>query len=245
MKKLLLILSAFCLLIGANWFNAQQALIIQRLNSSAPTCDDNSCTGFDVCQNFEGSGYDNSESPYDDDGTVDPDDTTDPPKGSQACSLVYATESAQLTWSVTSRNSYYAHFMVNFSDLPASGGSTFFRMIGSSTDRMELRIYESGEVIIFHGTSWNNTTDQMAADTWYHVWVYYALGTGADGVAWVEWAAETTYSPTGSGNKYIAISDGDSTGAVDEINFTETAADTFYIDQVLARSTAITEVCHD
>lgn len=228
---------------GNDLASISNGAITNNSTQAAPTCDDSSCTGFDTCQNFEGTGYDNSETWTDDDGSINPDVTSSPGRGSQSCSLEWATESAHLIHSMTSRNSYYAHLLVKFSALASSGGATFFRFLGSDTDRLVLQIYETGEVLVFHGSSWSFTTDQMSINTWYHVFVYYALGTGSNGVAWVEWTAASTRSPSGSGNKYAEVTDGDSTGAVDSIAISETDGSILYVDQVLARASAITEVC--
>ena len=73
MKKLIFLI---CLIPSICFGDAWTVGLIPIGTASAPACADSSCTGFEVCQNFEGTGYDNSESWTTWNGTPAEDDTT-------------------------------------------------------------------------------------------------------------------------------------------------------------------------
>jgi len=136
------------------------------------------CDGFLVCQNFEGTGYDNGETwteEYEDGGsgvTINPDYTTTVLRGSE--SLYIGSDNYRKGWIIhefaTDLNEIYIHFMlqiddVNFDlsimDIKDSSGNIVLSLHSSSTRAL---ILAQGTVEGYSGVT-------LDAGTVYHIWV--------------------------------------------------------------------------
>jgi hypothetical protein len=220
-------------------------------------CADSSCTGFLVCQNFEGAGYDNSESWEEDagDGTVDEDDATATVlRGSQQLKLAGSGASSSTKKTFTAAGDLWVHFRYKPTDsTPATSHNILVFRDGSDNDVGSIDIRTNGTMRFYHGTKYVSTMVAIFADgTKIHFWVHYAKGTGSNGTMEVYWSANATrpaLSTTGCYNTDVdqpcSLTTG--TGAVDvaaisirEYNNTTGGA---YFDQVLAKATEIGSVC--
>lgn len=96
-----------------------------------------------------------------------------------------------------------------------AGGNTFPQQLMDSggASLAFLRVFESGggySIRLTHGSVFATTVDTaipMNSDG--YIWLYYAKGTGADGVASCEFT--TTNVRTGTGNRYVEVTTGTAT----------------------------------
>lgn len=214
----------------------------------APACADSSCTGFLVCQNFEGTGYDNSESWSETIGTnglVDEDEGTVVLRGSQSLEI-YAGDAGQnsrTAFTIDSQTSKYVHFMFRTAALPSTGTTYIFRITSSGdSGRFILELRTDGNIRIHHGTAYvTTTTTPIEINTTYHIWAEWELGTGTDG-AYRLYVGTTPTKPAA----LVTGSDGTVTAAstqqlVQARTYNEI---TSYFDQLLVHtSSAIGDVC--
>jgi hypothetical protein len=166
-------------------------------------------------------------------GTIDWEETSVVGQGSQSLRIVSSATNDSVWGAFTAKNEIWCHFMWRWSAL--GGSASIFQLRGGGSLRCRVITTTAGVLTVGHGsTTSSNVADAVPADTWVHVWVHYALGSGANGVADVEWSTTTTR--VGSGTKFQSVSTGTSTTSVDrfycgaEANETQTV----YFDQMLA-----------
>ena len=213
--------------------------------AGAPACADSSCTGFEICQNFESTGYDNSESEWSEgigsNGIVDEDDQTATVLRGSYQLKVFGGDAGQSSYArftfPTALDEIYLHFRLktpaaNADDVvsvifrDASQGSDLDFYIRGGSDRFRV-LTASGDVY---------PTDTYSDSTAYHVWIHYKNdGTGSMG-----FSTDTT-EPT-AGNKYGTYSSG-STDSIKSIDFRADSEETIYVDQVIVKTTAIGQIC--
>jgi hypothetical protein len=237
-------LSVLLLLLSVELAHAEGFVIGSYVAS--PSCSDSSCTGFIVCQNFEGTGYDNSETWTESIGTngiVNEDDTTSTVlRGSQQLKI-YAGDASKTSYSrvslVSDRTEIWGHIKVRF-DASYPYSDPFFLILDSGygiTARLSRNT--NGTLKFYQGTSIATTTDATANNTDYHIWFHFTSGsgTGAGSVGF----STTTTEPT-SGTKYASYTGATSTAAR-YVEAYQTDQTTTYFDQVLVKTTSIGTVC--
>lgn len=150
--------------------------------SAAP----NDPSGLLVCQNFEGAGYDNSESWTEIVGTggvVNEDYTATVLRGSQSLLISesdYHTSNA--TVSFTASGTIYTHFMFRIDAFPYDLTDIVTILDASNNILCRILMSDAGALTLYHGTDSAGTT-ATSINTTYHIWLDYAKGTGSNGVA--------------------------------------------------------------
>lgn len=210
-------------------------------------------TGNRGTQNFENTGYDNSESWNETlgGGTIDEDDTTSPVlRGSQQLKMVYGTSAAQTYKDLGSNeDELYSHFQYTTPDSTPAARTSIGRITGPSSETVATIFQESdGKLSIMASVSPYDiaiTTDAMTDNTAYHIWVHYkkSSSSGANnGVVSVEFTAAGTRTPVGSGSKFASDTH-DHQIQARFAGFRLDGAFTCYIDQVLFNTTSLSNVC--
>lgn len=150
-----------------------------------------SCTGLLVCQNFEGTGYDNSETWTETagSGSIDEDSTTTPLRGSQ--SLVVTSGATLLTETVkthTTSGEVWGHAIVKFGAAP----STNMPLISQVGSGFGIDFKTTGATQMTCDTAYTGAT--AVANTTKHIWWHYKKGTGANAVC-EYWIGTATTRP--------------------------------------------------
>lgn len=148
-------------------------------------------TTYLVDQNFEGAGYDNSETWTETagSGSIDEDSTSGPLRGSQ--SLVVASGATSLTETVithTSAGEVWGHAIVKFGAAP----TTTMPLITHTTSLFGIDFSTTGVTRVNCDSSFSGTTN--VANSTKHVWWHYKKGTGANAVC-EYWLGDTTSRP--------------------------------------------------
>lgn len=242
MKKLFLLL--LFLLIPSLAF-AGEPIQLARMNSyvagavaPAASCADTSCTGFLVCQNLEGTGYDNSETWVEDVGTPNEDYTTTVLRGSQS---LFITEGNTVYFDLTASSEVYIHFRIRFTTDPA-GDVEVMKLWNSAFSTIFTFSRADTEIaVIHHGSDTTTTTATLAANTAYHLWIHYAKGTGANGVHDIRISTTATMPVSADASS----SSGVSTTDADYLAFKSAAGSglSYIVDQILVKTTSIGTVC--
>lgn len=229
----LLLLLAFCA-------NAQQVLLPNRRLSFQPVASGGAAPTYLVKQDFEGTGYDNSET-WSETGTVDEDYATAPAPlvGSQSARATGTTQ--RLTSpTFTGQDEVYWYFQVNLTTVPA-GTLTFSAIIGPgvSIDRLG----GAGGVLRIGGTvNSPATSDAMATGTTYHFLVRYRKdldGGGGSAIYSVEFNTTGTFD--GAGNDFTQATTGTDTAQATAVRFSWEGSTTtdYVVDKVRVDDVAI------
>lgn len=190
-----------------------------------------------INQNFEGTGYDNSETWTETaTGTVDEDYTGDVIAGSQSLRIVVSTQTGETRKDITAISDIFVYFRFK----RVSG--TTLRLItfrDTTNTRGLVNLNSSGTLTLNHGSASASTVGTIAASDSVHIWVRYTQGTGADGFMEVGFSTDGT-KPT-SGNNYASTSVGTSTTTVNRIALGTTSNQTAegIFDRVLADDVSI------
>jgi hypothetical protein len=195
------------------------------------------CGDFIICQNFEGTGYDNSEA-WTESGTVDEDYTTTILRGSQSCQI---TTTGYITHAdaFTEQSTLYMHWLYRKAANPGSE-ATLFTIKDSGGYAAFGHLQTDGTVKLTVGNGTAAYTSELSNDTTYHIWVAYTAGTIGNGSVSLYAGTDTTRpaSPlatannTGGGAVGGAVSFRVYTGGVTGI-----------VDQILVSGISFTEVC--
>jgi len=208
--------------------------------ASTSTCYGNTCSDFLICQNFEGSGYDNGESWTDVYANSNPDYTTTALRGAESW-YGYDTGSDALARASISGTPSEAWFFLRFqvTNSSASGNKIVTLRYGTTT-RMTVEVLSTGYLRITHGISSKDGTTPIANSTTYYLWGYYKASTGGNGIATI-WLNTSGTKPTDS---EATLPDGSQTGSVDRIYLTGSlTTSATIIDQVLVDDSSIGDVC--
>lgn len=206
-------------------------------------CADTTCDGFIICQNFEGTGYDNSETWSENiggTGVVDEDDTTAPVgRESQQLKVIGdSTASSYSSASITITSDLWFHFMVKVSDSTPSSVSTILNCNGGA---FTLTLMTDGTLRLLHGSSLANTSaSQLSDNTYKHIWIHFVAGA-TDGIYQL-YISDTEVRPV---TPSIDENNGTrSTGLniIELFSSRDYASGTFF-DQVLVSDTEIGDVC--
>lgn len=224
------------------------------VGTSAASCADSSCTGFDICQNFEQTvescdpcTEDNSESwnkVVGGAGTITVDSTSSPLRGNQSILITAADSTASSIDSpaFTERDTVYAFFRLSLSDGRPSTPSYVFMLQNGGTTVGKLRIMTNGVIYWFNGSSYitSTTTLNDGAVGPYYIYLYWTkdpntTDTGTMGISVSTNRTFTAWEAEGS--------NGTSDLAVSSVRFYDRYISGVKIDQVLIKSTSIGTVC--
>ena len=145
----------------------------------------NICSGYLVCQGFEGTGYDNSESwteSVPSGGTVNEDYTTVVLDGIQSLYVAAGITVPAYTYTdlAADISHVYGYQMFRYSAslndivmLNSSGGTALGRI---RIDANKLVCYDGGSTVT------NTGATTLTVDTTYHLWWEYQKGTGANSI---------------------------------------------------------------
>lgn len=164
-----------------------------------------------IKQDFEGAGYDNSETWTESgSGTVNEDYTTSPAPlvGSESLSLSGTTVNPNTYASFSGGATIEAYFQWNRS---STTSKRVFSLRNSSGTAVATVVMETGGALTARcGSSGGTTTvSTTSTATTYHVWLRYVKGTGANGFASVGFSTDGV-RPT-SGNNYAEHTSGNAT----------------------------------
>ncbi len=242
MRKLIFLL--FLLLLATPCFGQDMArMSLGVVGSQSPTTGG----GYLINQNFEGTGYDNSETwteTVGTNGSVNEDYATSPAplRGSQSL-RIYAGDAGQNSNTIspvfTAQDTAYAHLMINGGSVASTFAFCVFLDSGL-TARAWVSVVAGGALKVSEGAITATTVGTIVAATTYHVWFRYTKGTGADSIASVGFS-ETTTEPT-SGDNYASISNGAATAQITNIQLQTSFQQTYIFDYVLVSVTAIGNV---
>lgn len=224
----------FLLILGCS--DSDASFIIRGSAGGAPP---DECTGRLVCQNFEGTGYDNSES-WTEAGSVTPDEdyTTLALRGSQSCMLTDEGTAASAYVAFTAQSDLWAFFRWRAEGTPLYG--QIFNLTNTSGSIQAYVSVSSGPIMrMYHGTTLCST-GSLSASTTYYVWVHYVAGSGSDGVG-------ALYLDTDNSRPAAtcSITTGTATADVGRVymfNNNGTPSTYHYYDQILVDDAEITDV---
>jgi len=241
MKRLLYLLTVL-LFLGATYRTVASPVLTQFVQTTS-TLDP--CTGYVICQNFEGTGYDNAGSEtWNESGSPDPDYETTVLRGSQSLYLFDNGADCYVNSIFTGMSEIYFFFRFRTSDVTTQ--RTFLRLRTSFTDRITVAISSSSTMRMASSPGISvNGTYAISPNTTYFVWGYGLRETGDgsnDGIykLWIN-----TSNDFDTAALDIDKSDGqwqfDQT--IDKIHIVEgTATLSIIFDQVLVKATAIGDV---
>lgn len=140
-----------------------------------------------VNQNFEGTGYDNSETwtPSLAD-SVNADYTGVVLRGTQSLQIRPGAGQIRVFTDFTNQDSVWVFMRFRVSDATPSGNTAIIDMEvnGSTTAIYSLLITTAARIRISHNTvTATGATTTLADNTTYYVWVHFVIGTGADGIS--------------------------------------------------------------
>lgn len=241
MKKLLLLI---LLALSLICFSQSDAGVVMHILTAA--CDDSSCTGFDVCQNLETTGYDNSESWTESNGaggTIDEDEQGTVLRGSESLEVIYGSASGYAYSPTFSEGIVYFHCLFRTTDATPAGNIDVLKLSASGLSaRYTLRLNTDGTIRLTVAGQIPTTTDALSDNTTYHFWGYYEKGAAGAENGWFEFTALATYSPVGSGNKYCGDTGGSNNDDIENFVVVQDGGTQFY-DQILVKTSSFTAVC--
>jgi len=241
MKKILLLICLLCLLA----FSSNAGNVVTFFPVADTACADETCTGFLICQNFEGTGYDNSEAGWSDAGentTRDADYTGTVLRGSQSASVVQTAFGGWggILTGFTPQTTVYAFARVRTAGVGAIG-AVF--TIGDSGWVNDLVSIKSNGVsgYLYCGTV-QSTSFTFTNDVTYYVWLDYTKGTGANAVC-VAYVSTTRTKPAAT----VTVANGNATTDAELVITPLVGADDsdsrIIADQVLIKTSDIGTVC--
>lgn len=216
------------------------------LDPESPVVDE--CLDKLVCQNFEETGYDNSESwteAIGAGGTVDEDDTTATVlRGSQQLKI-YAGDSGSTSntyFSFTAQAEVWFHVRVKFPDGTPTTATYFLTLSDGSSTSAFVSLLPTGGIRAYQGTVYNAgaTIPLFSNDTAYHIWGYYkASGTGLNNGVMTIWVGTSTTRPEAP---ECSVNTGTAETTVARILLQEKYQGTAYFDQVIVDDASFTTV---
>lgn len=213
---------------------------------------------FVVCQNFEGTGYDNGETWIEGtDGAgsgyiIDPNYVTSPLRGVQSLHMKDGTVPTYDANNFSAHSSVYGSLIFKLLDPPDSLDkndvtSVFSDVSGGSPLGLGAILLNSNRTLeITHANystmAFRNVTGStvLSLNTIYYIWFYWAKGTGSNGQMWLK----ISTTPVEPAEKEAEISDG--YGIADvvyaQISTFHGAAYEYVVDQMLVKTSAIGNV---
>jgi hypothetical protein len=187
-----------------------------------------------VKQDFEGAGYDNSETWTESGVGIDEDYTGVVLAGSQSLRINSSAASAHTSSpTFTGQAEVWGYFIYRPASLPAASTviANFLTAVGN--DCLRLRINSGGALLIRAGGGTEATSvGTLSAGTTYHIFLYFLKGSGANAFASVAFSTDGT-KPT-SGNNYRESTNGTITSDVEVFRFGQASSSTmdFVFDKV-------------
>ncbi len=204
------------------------------------------CTGYVVCQNWEGVGEDNSESWTVVSGGINEDYTTAPSplRGSQSVSVIYSGAIAYYdSPAFTNADEVWGHTLFNTSDNLTDFGSDIIRVYNSvGTKVMGVSIGTDNKLIISNGTLNSSAgATVLSQSTTYRIWFYYKKGTGSNGIStlWLDLASNGTSRP---GSSEATKTNGNATTQADHAGLVNGNNELFVADQYYIKLSEFTTV---
>lgn len=159
-------------------------------------------------QDFEGAGYDNSETWTTSLGSPNADYTTTVLAGSHSLFLGTASAATRVRSDFTNTGEIWIYAMVHLVGSAPAGDRMLIGISanGSGSTDSNVSLTSAAKLRVACGGANAVTVDSLSFGTTYHVWLHYAKGTGANAVLDVGFSADTT-RPT-SGNKFIQLTTG-------------------------------------
>jgi hypothetical protein len=213
-------------------------------DGTSAACADASCTGFMFCQNFEGTGYDNSET-WTEAGTVDADDTSPALRGKQSCSLADSSSIRHDTGGTYTELYSFARYQ--FADATPTSNTVIYKQTDGSADFGLLSLQAStGKLICYHGTQFNIASTGLSDATTYYIWIHFKASTGAgDGIMTA--TVSTTRNPAeATAALGCSVTNGnDADTNIDTVTFINSVAGGagVSVDQILVKTSSIGTVC--
>ncbi len=249
MKKLIYLL-LLLLIVATPCFGQDMArMSLGVIGGGVPAagCADTSCTGFLICQNFEGTGYDNSETWTENvTGTavVDEDDTTATIlRGSQQLKITAGDGTGSARTAFTASGTVYGHVKFKTGDATPTATVYIITLYDSTYgNNLSIRILTGGQLGLTDESHPGNTVGVLSDNTAYHIWFSYTKGAGTDAKYTLAFSATTT-EPT-SGNNYCEVTVGHGTLNMSILWLMSASALVNDFDQILLKTTTIGTVCN-
>jgi len=194
------------------------------------------CGDYLICQNFEGTGYDNSEA-WSTSGTVNPDYTAVALRGSQSCQIT-TTGYISPTDAFTGQSTLYMHWLYRKASNPGSE-QTLFAIRDSGGYVVLGHLQTDGTIKLTVGNATPAyTSEQLSNDTTYHIWVAYTAGATGNG-------SVSLYAGTGLTRPASPLATATNAASVgDAIRFRiYTGGVTATVDQILVDGSSFSKVC--
>lgn len=175
-----------------------------------------------VKQDFEGTGYDNSETWSEAAGDPNEDYTGTVLAGSQSL-LLDGTSATQRTDSPTfaSTADAWVYMLIRVTDLPSSTENFITLISTGPVGLFSADITSGGNLRVSGSVNSATTVSAMSVDTTYHVWIHYVAGSGVNAVCSVAFSTDGVRPTTG--NNFTSVSNGSETAS---LNFVRLRADT-------------------
>lgn len=217
------------------------------LDPESPVVDE--CLDKLVCQNFEGTGYDNSESWTEyvgAGGTVDEDDTTATVLRDSQQLKIYAGDSGSTSnayASFTAQSELWFHVRVKFPDGTPTNATYFLTLSDGSSTSAFVSLLTTGAIRAYQGTVYvagGSTPPLFTNDTAYHIWGYYkASDAGMSNGKMTIWVGTGTTRPEAT---ECSVNTGTAETTVARILLQEKYQGTAYFDQVIVDDASFTTV---
>lgn len=225
-KRLLII----CVLIFS--VAAAHAQGVPGIGSVKPTSV-NECSGTLVCQNFEGTGYDNSESWTEScvGATCDADYATSPAplRGTHSLLMDAGAGNGTTYIAFTASDEISGHMMLS---VGADTGGTILSIRNATTDLYNIGYNSVGNKYMANAATVGATA--FTVPVTHYVWFYYKKGTGADEINRF-WFSTTRTFPGGTPD--IEITNGANTQQADRLYLQDSlAGPTAIFDQILVKA---------
>lgn len=227
--KVRYLLILLCLLaVGCSESDAGLMMMSGGTPAAAPPAE---CTGLLICQNFEGTGYDNSET-WTEAGTVTEDYTTTILRGTQSCLVHRGPPDASLD-SPAFAASGTVHMMLRFQVSNVDNAWDMIKIRNAANADICIAELYTNVFHLHHGTATANGTFTVSVNTLYYVWIDYVKGTGANGTAAI-YVSSTGTKPAADASLTTGSSSTDATHIrFEEYNDKNLVVDQIYVDDAV------------
>jgi len=212
------------------------------LNPFIPASTGFDCSAYDVCQNLEGVGYDNSETWTEtlNDATIDEDYSTNPIVGSESLRIVDGGADGNVYIGFgpnADGDTTYVYFRIRFDAAPTAN-FYMMKLYDWSSLAASFRVkYPSGYLEINHGTQALTGSIDITDGTVYHIWLEWTTDSGAgDGV--LKSYISTTGTKPASPDANIDYGDCNLPG-VDRLYINSGGGSTYVVDRILVDDSVI------
>jgi hypothetical protein len=190
-----------------------------------------------INQNFEGTGYDNSETWTTSTGFPDADYTTTVLLGSQSLALDLTSASCRVRTDFTNQDETWIYFLFQIGGSAPAGDRVIFTAAanGSSTESYSVILTSARKLKPTSGGT--ATTTALTIGTKYHVWIHLkkATGAGNDAVVDVGFSTDGT-KPADPSNEFQKVTNGSTSTQIGRIYLgcnQSNAATPYIYDKVL------------